>query len=75
MLRSPFWEEERHVMQIFKFFLSVETIEPPYGADVKRDPLYHPDLARMSPTALADLPLGPQPRPLAPEPRRLAKCA
>ncbi|WP_411969761.1 hypothetical protein [Rhizobium sp. 3T7] len=49
-------------MQILKFFLSVETIEPPYNADIKQDPLNHPDLARMSPTALADLPLGPEPR-------------
>ena len=62
-------------MQILKFFLSIETIEPPYRADSKRDPLYHPDLARMSPTALADLPLGPQPRAPAKEPQQLAKCA
>ncbi|CCM74758.1 hypothetical protein BN77_1898 [Rhizobium mesoamericanum STM3625] len=62
-------------MRIFKFFSSIETIEPPYSADSKRDPLYHPDLARMSPTALADLPLGPQPHTPASEPRQLAKCA
>jgi len=62
-------------MQILKFFLSVETVEPPYSADSKRDPLYHPDLARMSPTALADLPLGPQPRAPEQEPLQLAKCA
>ena len=62
-------------MRILKFFLSIETIEPPYGADSDRDPLYHPDLSRMSPTALADLPLGPQPRIPAREPRELAKCA
>jgi|GEM_PF-1605634 len=54
-------------MQILKFFLSVETIEPPYNADIKQDPLNHPDLARMSPTALADLPLGPEPRTPKPE--------
>ncbi|MGY5791867.1 hypothetical protein ACXHXM_16650 len=55
--------------------MSVETIEPPYSADSKRDPLYHPELARMSPTALADLPLGPQPRAPEQEPLQLAKCA
>ncbi|EJL56303.1 hypothetical protein PMI09_01908 [Rhizobium sp. CF122] len=62
-------------MQILKFFLSVETIEPPYNADIKQDPLNHPDLARMSPTALADLPLGPEPRTPKPERPRLARCA
>lgn len=62
-------------MQILKFFLSLETIEPPYGADSDRDPLYHPDLARMSPTALADLPLGQQQRTPARKQRPLAKCA
>ncbi|MDP9812535.1 hypothetical protein J2W42_005405 [Rhizobium tibeticum] len=62
-------------MQILKFFFSVETIEPPYSADINRDPLYHPDLARMSPTALADLPLGPQPSTPKPERQPLARCA
>ncbi len=63
-------------MQILKFFLSVETMEPPYSADVKRDPLFHPDLARMSPTALADLPLGPQPgTQTRPERQLLSRCA
>ena len=62
-------------MRIFKFFLSVETIEPPYSADIKQDPLNHPDLARMSLTALADLPLGPEPRTLKPEQPQLARCA
>ncbi|WP_088692256.1 MULTISPECIES: hypothetical protein [unclassified Rhizobium] len=62
-------------MQILKFFLSVETVVPPYSADIKRDPLYHPDLARMSPTALADLPLGPRPGAQTPERQPLARCA
>ncbi|WP_338012504.1 hypothetical protein [Rhizobium sp. Root708] len=55
--------------------MSLETIEPPYGADSDRDPLSHPDLARMTPTALADLPLGPQPRIPAREQPQLANCA
>lgn len=44
-------------MQWLKFFLNEETVEPSYGADPAGDPLCHPDLARMSLTELADLPL------------------
>ncbi len=43
-------------MQLLKFFLNIETIDPPYLSDLGRDPLNHPDLARMSLTELADLP-------------------
>ncbi len=44
-------------MQWLKFFLNEETAEPSYGVDQAGDPLSHPDLARMSLTELADLPL------------------
>ncbi|MGV2075001.1 MULTISPECIES: hypothetical protein [unclassified Rhizobium] len=37
--------------------MNEETAEPSYGADPAGDPLSHPDLARMSLTELADLPL------------------
>jgi hypothetical protein len=44
-------------MQWIKFFLNEEIVEPSYGTDSTGDPLSHPDLARMSLTELADLPL------------------
>jgi hypothetical protein len=63
-------------MQWLKFFLNEETAEPPYGADPAGDPLFHPDLARMSLTELADLPLdhGEQAGPSLERPD-LALCA
>ncbi|MBB3539902.1 hypothetical protein FHT76_002234 [Rhizobium sp. BK176] len=62
-------------MQFLKFFLSVETLDPPYSADTRQDPLNHPDLTRMSLRALADLPLGPEPRKPQPQRPQLARCA
>lgn len=44
-------------MQWLKFFLNEQIVEPPCGVDPAGDPLSHPDLARMSLTELADLPL------------------
>jgi hypothetical protein len=60
--------------------LNEETVEPPYRADLTGDPagdpLSHPDLARMSLTELADLPLErcEQPSPNLERPE-LALCA
>ncbi|EPE99585.1 hypothetical protein RGCCGE502_05360 [Rhizobium grahamii CCGE 502] len=62
-------------MQFLKFFLSVETLDPPYSTDTRQDPLNHPDLTRMSLTALADLPFGPEPRKPKPQRPQLARCA
>jgi hypothetical protein len=62
-------------MQLLKFFLNIETIDPPYLSDPGRDPLNHPDLARMSLTELADLPLAPQKRQSQPGKPALGECA
>jgi hypothetical protein len=61
-------------MQLLKFFLNLETIEPPYVSDPAQDPLNHPDLERMSQTELADLPLEPQWLPPSPDQPTLARC-
>jgi hypothetical protein len=47
-------------MRLLQFFLNKEIVAPPYVTDPGQDPLNHPDLARMSLTELADLPLSPQ---------------
>lgn len=62
-------------MQLLKFFLNVEIIDPPYVTDPGQDPLNHPDLARMSLTELADLPLVAQGRAPLPQKPALAVCA
>jgi hypothetical protein len=63
-------------MHWLKFFLNEEIVEPLYGVDPAGDPLSHPDLARMSLTELADLPLErcEQPNPVLERPE-LALCA
>ncbi len=63
-------------MQWLKFFLNEETVEPSDVANPAGDPLSHPDLARMSLTELADLPLErcEQPNPILERPE-LALCA
>ncbi|WP_313760470.1 hypothetical protein [Rhizobium sp.] len=56
--------------------MNEEIVEPLYGVDPAGDPLSHPDLARMSLTELADLPLErcEQPNPVLERPE-LALCA
>lgn len=45
-------------MQLLKFFFTEEVIDPPYVIQPSGDPLSHPEVARMSLTELADLPMG-----------------
>jgi hypothetical protein len=61
-------------MQLLKFFFNLEIVGPPYPAGSSGDPLNHPDLARMSPTELADLPLYPQDPPPLPEQLAPGEC-
>lgn len=63
------------MIDLLKFFLSSETVETPYVANPTKDPLTHPDVARMSLTELADLPFSPQPRARQFEPRVSDRCA
>ncbi len=63
------------MIDLLKFFLSSEIVEPPYVANPTKDPLTHPDVARMSLTELADLPFLPQPRARPVEPRVSDRCA
>lgn len=62
-------------MQLFKFFLREEIIDPPYVIQSVRDPLSHPAVARMSLMELADLPLNPQSPPRAPKQPSGTRCA